>query len=577
MPSISAGILKSSLSNHGISSDVHYLNLRFAKLIGLPLYRYIADEYIAGEWFFSRYLFRDVIANSLSEIKKDSLFRRVFLEELPQPYSEQHIEYISKLIVPKFLRGSASDIEWGKYKVIGFTTNCSQNLASLALAKLIKESHPKIKIIFGGSNVHDEMGHELLRSFPWVDAVVDGNGEYLFPLIVKKLIANESMHDINGVSFRSSDSIYISSLPADTIPINHSPLPDYTDYFNDLEVSELSSYLSPSLLVETSRGCWWGEKSHCTFCGLNTLNMGFRSKEPKKVIKEIISLVKKYRINDIEMMDNILDLNYFQTMFPRLRKKKINLSIFLEVRANLTYKQVSHLKETGVLKIQPGIESLSTHVLKLMRKGTTALQNVQLLKWCKERGIKAFWNLIYGFPGEKKEDYRTILSMAQCISHLEPPAWLGRVRIDRFSPYYFQSDKFGIIKKKPMNCYEFLYPKSVDLNKLAYYFDYRIDEDELSPEQEITPAKDFINRWRQAYKLDPFLTYLMGPNFIKFYDYRIGTEFGIIPELRKYEFDGFAAKIYDFCKTVQSYESILIFSKKMTHGRGNDFEAQMCS
>ena len=45
-------------------------------------------------------------------------------------------------------------------------------------------------------------------------------------------------------------------------------------------------------------------------------------------------------------------------------------------------------------RIQPGIESLSDHVLKLMRKGTTALQNIQLLKWCREYGVQPEWNLL---------------------------------------------------------------------------------------------------------------------------------------------------------------------------------------
>ena len=48
---------------------------------------------------------------------------------------------------------------------------------------------------------------------------------------------------------------------------------------------------------------------------------------------------------------------------------------------------------------------LSTHVLKLMRKGTSMLQNLRLLKWCRYYGIEVAWNLIWGFPGETEEDY----------------------------------------------------------------------------------------------------------------------------------------------------------------------------
>ena len=76
------------------------------------------------------------------------------------------------------------------------------------------------------------------------------------------------------------------------------------------------------------------------------------------------------------------------------------------MKANLTREQVRLLADAGVRHIQPGIESLSDHVLALMKKGVTGLRNVQLLKWCKEYGIEVDWNILYGFPGETREDYR---------------------------------------------------------------------------------------------------------------------------------------------------------------------------
>ena len=64
------------------------------------------------------------------------------------------------------------------------------------------------------------------------------------------------------------------------------------------------------------------------------------------------------------------------------------------------------------------IESLSTHTLRLMRKGSTSLMNIQTLKWCKEYGVTCDWNLIYGFPGEQPADYRGSLELAPVIASL---------------------------------------------------------------------------------------------------------------------------------------------------------------
>ena len=107
-------------------------------------------------------------------------------------------------------------------------------------------------------------------------------------------------------------------------------------------------------------------------------------------------------------VDNILDMRYFRDVLPQLRERQLGLTLFYETKANLTKEQVKLLRDAGVLAIQPGVESLSTHVLQLMRKGVTALQNIQLLKWCRQYGVTVAWNLLYGFPGETAADYAAI-------------------------------------------------------------------------------------------------------------------------------------------------------------------------
>jgi len=50
-----------------------------------------------------------------------------------------------------------------------------------------------------------------------------------------------------------------------------------------------------------------------------------------------------------------------------------NLQLFYEVKVNLRYDQLAMLRAGGVRAIQPGIESLSNQVLRLMKKGCTSL------------------------------------------------------------------------------------------------------------------------------------------------------------------------------------------------------------
>ena len=54
----------------------------------------------------------------------------------------------------------------------------------LALARRIKEAYPHVRTVFGGANFDDEMGPEYVRTLPWVDYAVIGEGDEVFPALV---------------------------------------------------------------------------------------------------------------------------------------------------------------------------------------------------------------------------------------------------------------------------------------------------------------------------------------------------------------------------------------------------------
>ena len=95
-----------------------------------------------------------------------------------------------------------------------------------------------------------------------------------------------------------------------------------------------------------------------------------------------------------------------RSSIPRLARDGPRITAYYELKANITLRADDRLSRAGIKKIQPGIESLDTEVLKLMRKGCTMLQNVQTLKLAAENGLFVEWNLLHGFPGETAESYR---------------------------------------------------------------------------------------------------------------------------------------------------------------------------
>ena len=86
--------------------------------------------------------------------------------------------------------------------MVGFTSTFDQNVASLTLAKLIKDLYPDVRIVFGGANFDGEMGLEYFRAFPWIDHVVVGEGEEPFPALVKGILTGQADRIPSGVAYR---------------------------------------------------------------------------------------------------------------------------------------------------------------------------------------------------------------------------------------------------------------------------------------------------------------------------------------------------------------------------------------
>ena len=97
------------------------------------------------------------------------------------------------------------------------------------------------------------------------------------------------------------------------------PYPDHSDFLRDFSASAASLHLRPELTMETSRGCWWGQKHHCTFCGLNGKGMRYRSKSSTRAFDEIVHLVGAYGMFALAIAIELIGVRM------RLRKARARL------------------------------------------------------------------------------------------------------------------------------------------------------------------------------------------------------------------------------------------------------------
>ena len=520
-PSIQLGTLSALLKSKGVPVDCHHLNVRFAHKIGVPLYEMICEKRaLFGEWIFSYLLFRD----NPKRTEYPRVFKPVF-EQVAQE-SGQPISYFDEMATrtaPQFLTWAMTAIDWGQYKLVGFTSTFDQNVASLTLAKLIKDLYPHVKIVFGGANYDGEMGLEYFRAFPFIDYVVVGEGEEVFPQLVSHVLEGKPESVPNGVIFREKDQIRFTPNPPLFADFAKTGPPDYDDYYHLLaELGDAAQGLDRILLYEGSRGCWWGEKHHCTFCGLNAQSMKFRAKSPDQAAREMTALSSRYDTTRFRLVDNIIDMKYVENLFGQFAAAHCDLDVFIETKSNLQKSQIRTLAVGGVKCMQPGLESLSLTQLKAMDKGVTPMQNIICLKWSYYYRVAVSWNILLGFPGETNEDYRRQIDLLPSLFHLQAPEATGKFWLQRFSPYFTRPHEYGVRITGPGMAYEYVYDAArVDLMKVAYDFEYELDNWPVDPHlyQELV---SLVEEWqRRARGSDrPFLYYSKAMDFVTVYDGR---------------------------------------------------------
>lgn len=506
MPALGPCLLKPALARRGIACDLRYLSLEFyARYFppgeaGLIYHRQLMTGsalYFMGEWLFAAHLFPEVAG-------------RPPLPELDaHPGSKHHhrreefrraIDFAVALRrnVAPFLDDCMQLVPWDDYPIVGFSSSFNQNLAAMALAAEVKRRHPRIVTIFGGPNAEGSMGGAMLRAFPQLDYACRGEGDLVLPELAEAILSGRPVPKIPGL-LRRGDAAN-APRPERVRDLDALPHPDFTDFCGQSEALGLRALFPLILPLEASRGCWWGEVQHCTFCALNGEGMVYRSKRADRVIEELEHLSQRFSARTFIFTDNILDTRYFRDLLPALADRRLDLDLFFETKAPISAARVKMLRDAGVRRIQPGIESLSTHVLELMRKGTTSLRNIECLRNCRTHGVAATWSHLFGFPRETLSDYQQVVDLLPSLHHIQPPNSLNPIVVERFSPFFETPELLGMRNLRPDSAYLTIYPFGPELmSDLAYFFetDHEAGRDPAIDDLIRTSLSEGIRRWQE--------------------------------------------------------------------------------
>jgi ribosomal peptide maturation radical SAM protein 1 len=292
--------------------------------------------------------------------------------------------------------------------------------------------------------------------------------------------------------------------------LRESAEPDYEDWYADLKSlreKDRVTVRTTVLPIESSRGCWWGQKHHCVFCGIDEETLKYRNKSADLVLQLLAHMRERHgSAVPMRFSDYIFPHNFFTDLLPHLADVTPHYDLQCEIKANQTAERVKAFADAGFSELQPGIESFDSNVLRLMDKGVTGIQNVHLLRQGYVHGIQINYNILYGVPGERPVWYERMVRQLPRLFHLTPPVSRTETIVTRFAPLQANPSRFGILTTpKHHRCYdclfspEFLASTGFNLDNYAYYFERNFAYDCAATPHYWSLLRQ-VDRWKQQHR-----------------------------------------------------------------------------
>ena len=190
------------------------------------------------------------------------------------------------------------------------------------------------------------------------------------------------------------------------------------------------------VIIPIAQGCL----SRCTYCFSRIARPKLRSVEPEKIIREVKNSLVQGKVREILLsgMDSITYGRDRGTTLPRLIRSICAIEGDFMVRVGMMNPSLMMpllddlLDAYGSTKVYKffhiPFQSGSDHILRLMKRGNTADQFVEIVKTVRRRypDMTLSTDLIAGFPSETEEDFSRSLDI---IRETEPDI----VNVTRFS------------------------------------------------------------------------------------------------------------------------------------------------
>lgn len=399
-----------------------------------------------------------------------------------------------------FLLDMRDTLGWGHFEqcvartefdiaAIGFIS--ADHDTALKACSIVKHLHPTKPLLAGG--IH--LSALALESFPYVDTIVWGEGDYVLADLVSQyqegqplppLVQAPVVTDLDALPFVDRD--LFDGEPERQHPIFPSPLPNIT--------------------ILTSRGCAF----RCAYCnpsGKAVFGPHLRERSVGNVIEELRGLQARYGIGSIMYHSDILGSEKWIEQFAEAFGRTFGyIPFFCQLRADFIVKHpdlVKALSDVGMYWVSLGLESGSDRMLQFMHKGTTVAMNLEAAEILHQNQVNIFANLIIGSPTETESEMRQTLEMAKKIR----PAWWSANPFASFpgSDFYQYCVDHDLLTNEMYS--KTVYPYQRKIKGLDYGLVFGIRDEILTHKRPIVPPKKKLQTVGRGMQPSPKLSVIM--------------------------------------------------------------------
>ncbi len=297
--------------------------------------------------------------------------------------------------------------------VVGLSTMGATLPAALLIAETIRARSPRTRLLLGGPGTTG-IDVALLERFPFLDAVVRGEGELTLAELLARWSAAKELDGVAGVTWRSETGALRRE--GERAPIaDLAALPDYAWHLlaSVRDYREVPGITEGLVALDSGRGCVFD----CSFCTIGRFwSRRSRVLPVERLVAEIEAVGSMPGADAAYLCHDIFGARreHALALCRTLVEREVRVPWECRARADhLDEELVEWMGRAGCYRVLLGIESADPDVRNGNAKAIAPdLDALAVVERCARAGITPILSFILGLPGEGERELAATLELA---------------------------------------------------------------------------------------------------------------------------------------------------------------------